>query len=85
MQTKYLLQFVDRLIKWKVKKLIFWELSNKLYIDWYENFILQKNVLEYFACSMFVMLFNPFNMIFPFAGRQKACQLSCVPFPSISG
>lgn len=50
MQTKYLLQFVDRLIKWKVKNLIFWELSNKLYIDWYENFILQKNVLEYFAC-----------------------------------
>lgn len=34
---------------------------------------------------MFVKLFNPFNMIFPFAGRQKACQLSCVPFPSISG
>lgn len=34
---------------------------------------------------MFVKLFNPFNMIFPLAGRQKACQLSCVPFPSFSG
>lgn len=49
----------------------------KLYIS--------KNVFKYFACSMFVKVFNPFNMIFPLAGRQEACQLSCVPFPSISG
>lgn len=44
-----------------------------------------KNAFKHFACSMFVKLFNPFNMIFPLAGRQKACQLSCVPFPSITG
>lgn len=52
-------------------------LIRKLYIT--------KYAFKYFACSIFVKLFNPFNMIFPFAGRQKACQLSCVPFPSISG
>lgn len=38
-----------------------------------------------FVLAHCLLLFNPFNMIFPLAGRQKACQLSCVPFPSISG